>query len=145
MAGGVASLRIPLALAGVWCVTATLSTLAAPAAIATVADWHDTRRFLAQLGLWQAWISIAACVGLLTLSRRKHAETEEGWAQGALLIFVLGGVLTAVLLNYGVLPNWLARSASLVLTVQVLLLALVHWGCACCTLRSLLRSRHSSV
>ena len=141
MAQGAGTLRVPLALAGVWCVTATLSVLAGPLILATVPYWHEVRLYLAQIGLLQAWISIAACVGLLTLSRKKHSENEEGWAQGALLIYVLGGVVTAVLLNYGVLPTWLTKPAALVLTVQVLVLALLHWCFACLTLRSLLKFR----
>lgn len=135
------SLKIPLLLAVLWMLAASVSVLAAPAIIATVPYWHDARSYLAQLGLWQAWISIAACVGLLVISRRKHAESEEAWAQGAVLIYVLGGVLTAILLNYGVLPRWLVNSVSLLLMTQVLVLALLHWCCALLCLRSLLRYR----
>lgn len=141
MRAAAASLRWPLALAGGWLLMASLSALAAPVLIATVPYWHELRLYLAQLALWQTWVSIAACVGLLSISRRKHAETEEGWAQGALLIYVLGGLLSAILLNYGVLPQWLIKSASLALTAQVLALMLVHWCCAWRTLRGLLKFR----
>ena len=141
MVTGTTSLKAPLALAGVWLATASASALAVPVIIATVPYWHTVRVYLEQLGLWQTWISIAACVGLLMLSKRKHAETEETWAQGAMLIYVLGGVLTAILLNYGVLPRWLVKSSSLALTAQVLAIMLMHWCFAWLSLRSLLKSR----
>ena len=141
MAAGKHALTVPLALAAIWLLSASLSALAVPVIIATVPYWHEVRVHLAQIGLWQTWISIAACVVLLSLSRKKHAETEEGWAQGALLIYVLGGVVTAVLLNYGVLPRWLVQSASFVLTAQVVAVMLLHWCCAALTLRSLLAYR----
>lgn len=137
------SLTLPLSLASLWLLTATVSALAAPVIIATVPYWHTVRVYLAQLGLVQTWISIAACVGLLVISRRKHAENEEAWAQGALLIFVMGGLLTAIALNYGVLPQWLVRSASMALTAQVVVLLVLHWCCACWTLRGLLKFRKS--
>ena len=141
MAAGKQALAVPLALAAMWLLSASISALAVPVVLATVPYWHEVRVHLAQIGLWQTWISIAACVVLLSLSRKKHAETEEGWAQGALLIYVLGGVVTAVLLNYGVLPRWLVKSASFTLIAQVMILMLLHWCCAALTLRSLLTYR----
>lgn len=141
MARGTPSLKVPLSLASLWLLTATVSALAAPVILATVPYWHAVRGHLAQLGQWQTWISIAACVGLLAISRRKHAETEEAWAQGPLLIFVLGGLVTAIVLNYGVLPQWLVHSASLLKQAQVLGLMVLHWSCAFFTVRSLLQFR----
>ena len=141
MAEGKASIKVPLALASICFLTASLSTLSAPVLIVTVPYWHELRIHLAQLAQWQTWISIAACLGLLMLSKRKHAETQEAWGQGALLIFVLGGLVTAILLNYGVLPQWWVKSASLLLMAQVLVLMVLHWLCALLTLRSLLNFR----
>lgn len=141
MGAGAVSLRGPLVLAGGWLLSASLSALAAPVLIATVPYWHEVRVYLQQLALWQTWISIAACVGLLLISKRKHSENEEAWAQGALLIFVLGGLLTAILLNYGVLPQWLVHASSGFKQLQVAALVLLHWLCACLTLRGLLQLR----
>lgn len=141
MATDTTSLKAPLALAGVWLATASASALAVPVIVATVPYWHTVRVYLEQLGLWQTWISIAACLGLLMLSKRKHAETQEAWAQGPLLIYVLGGMLTAILLNYGVLPGWLVKPSSLWQTAQVIVILLLHWCCAWLALRSLRKSR----
>ncbi|MNZ04095.1 hypothetical protein D3C78_207890 [compost metagenome] len=139
MSQGTACMKVPMALAGLWLLTASVSVLAVPLIIATVPGWHTITRYLQMVSGVQTWVSIAACVVLLMLSRRKHSESEEEWAQGAILIYVLGGVISAVLLNYGVFPQWLAKSASLVKQAQVLALMLLHWCCAWCTWRSLRR------
>lgn len=141
MSQGTACMKVPMALAGLWLLTASVSVLAVPLIIATVPGWHTITRYLQMVSGVQTWFSIAACLGLLMLSRRKHSEIEEEWAQGAILIYVLGGVISAVLLNYGVFPQWLAKSASLVKQAQVLALMLLHWCCAWCTWRSLRRHR----
>lgn len=131
------SVRWPLWLAGVWLLASIATIFAVPVLIATVPAWHEVRTYLQQLGQVHAWIAIAACVGLLVLSKRKHAETEETWAQGALLIFVLGGVLSVLVLQFGVWPQWLARSNSTTLQLQVFGLMAVHGGCAMLTWRRL--------
>ena len=120
----------PRLLSSVWCVTAVLAALAAPVLLATQPGWHVVRVQLAQLGVWQCWVSVLACVALLLLSRRRHSEREEPWAQGPLLIGVMGGLLSAIVLNYGVLPQWLVNAASLRLTCLLAGLVLVHCGCA---------------
>lgn len=137
-------MKAPLALAGLWLATVTVAVLAAVGILVVVPQWHTERVYLAQLGLWQTWVSIATCLSLLMLSKRKHAETDESWAQGALLIYVLGGLLTAILLNYGVLPRWWVQSDSLAITAQVLALMLLHWCFAWRTLRSLLQYRNQA-
>ena len=120
----------PRLLSSVWWLTATASAVAAPVLLATQPYWHVVRVQLAQLGLWQCWVSVLACVALLLLSRRRHAEQEEPWAQGPLLIGVLGGLLSAIVLQYGVLPQWLVDAASLRLSSMVVGLLLLHWLCA---------------
>lgn len=138
-----AAMKVPIAAASIWSATAIFSLLAALSIVMMVPQWHTQRLYFAQLGLWQTWVSIAACLSLLMLSKRKHADTEEAWAKGALLIYVLGGLLSAILLNYGVLPRWLVQHASLALTAQVLALMVVHGCCAWLSLRSLLDFRKS--
>jgi len=143
VAASTASLKVALALAGIWLVSASLSAVAAPVIVATVPYWHEVRGHLQQLGLVQTWISIAACVGLLAISRKKHSETEQTWAQGALLIYVLAGLLSAIVVNYGVLPQFLAKSNSTWLQIQMGALMLLHWCSALMALRGLLKHRKS--
>ena len=56
----------------------------------------------------QTYISIACCALLLVISKKKHAEAEEIWAQAA-IVFVIGGLLLALLQQYGAAPRILAR------------------------------------
>lgn len=136
-----AAARTPWWLACLWLGTVAGSLLAVVGLFATEPNWHRITAQLQSLSLVQTWISIAACVSLLALSRRKHAETEEAWAQGALLIYVLGGLVTAVLLHYGILPQWLARGHAWLPRLQMLGLLLLHGGCAWLAWRCLYRYR----
>lgn len=77
----------------------------------------------------QTFVSIACCVCLLLLSKRRHAETQEDWAQAA-LVFVIGGLLLALLVQYGVSPRIVARqNLRLWHSVGTVMYAL-QWGCA---------------
>jgi hypothetical protein len=62
----------------------------------------------AKLFAAQTYISIAACACLLVISKRKHAEKPEQWAQAA-MVFVILGLLLALLVQYGVAPRIVAR------------------------------------
>ena len=86
----------------------------------------------------QTYISIACCACLLVLSKRKHAENEEQWARAA-MVFVILGLLLALLVQYGVAPRIVARqNLRLWHSVGTLLYAL-QWGCALGTLWHTLR------
>ena len=56
----------------------------------------------------QTYISIACCALLLAISKKKHGEHQEPWAQAAML-FVITGLLLALLVQYGVAPRIIAR------------------------------------
>ncbi len=56
----------------------------------------------------QMYISIAAGVCLLVLSKRKHAEKPEEWAQAA-MVFIVLGMLLALLVQFGVAPRIVQR------------------------------------
>ena len=56
----------------------------------------------------QTWISIACCALLLIFSKQRKAEKIEAWAQAA-IGFVIGGMLLALLVQYGVSPKIVAR------------------------------------
>lgn len=140
MAAGSVSRKVALALSSFWLLTLSLSLLAAVALLVFSQNWHAVRGPLQQLSLWQSWISIAACAVLLAISRKKHDESQQPWAQGALLIYVLGGLLTALLWHHGVLPQWLAHATSLWKSVQLMGLLLLHWGCAAASVRHIWRA-----
>ncbi|MBS0467282.1 MAG: DUF4149 domain-containing protein [Proteobacteria bacterium] len=56
----------------------------------------------------QTYISIACGALLLVLSKRRHAEMPEQWARAA-MVFVIAGLLLALLVQYGVAPRIIAR------------------------------------
>lgn len=66
-----------LALAGSWLLTLSLSTLAVAVLLLSASNWHAVRDQLQQLSLWQSWISIAACAGLLVISRKNTRKTSR--------------------------------------------------------------------
>ncbi|MDA8443667.1 DUF4149 domain-containing protein [Paracidovorax valerianellae] len=77
----------------------------------------------------QTFVSIGCCASLLLLSKRRHAEAQEAWAQSA-LVFVIGGLLLALLVQYGVSPRIVARQdLRLWHTVGTVMYA-VQWLCA---------------
>lgn len=76
----------------------------------------------------------------MVISKRKHAETQESWAQAAQL-FVMGGLLTALVLHYGLLPQWLAHSSAWLKQAQMLVFMLLHWLCAWMALRKIVQAR----
>lgn len=132
---------IPLAITLTWWLSMTVTVVTVAVLMATVPAWHSLRVQLAQLGVWQCWASVLACVALLLLSRQRQSGQEQPWAQGALLIFVLGGLLSAVVLNYGVLGQLLLQPASWLYRAQTVGLLVLHWVLAGLSLRHVLRYR----
>ena len=133
-------LRGPLLCASLWCLALACAVLAAGVVMATEPQWHAMARRLQQISSVQTWISIAACLGLMLLSKRKYAETVEAWGQTT-LIYIVGGLLTALLFQYGLMPQWLAHPDSLRQQLLLLVIGALHLVCAVATLRSLLRFR----
>ena len=133
--------KMPLLVAAGWFITVTASILCVVAVIMGLPSWHDARVYVQQIALWQTWLSIAACIVLLMISRKRQAETEEKWAQGAMPVYVLGGLVTAILLTYGILPQWLVQPGAMLKTVQVVAIVVVHWICAFLALKALLKYR----
>jgi cytochrome bd-type quinol oxidase subunit 2 len=80
----------------------------------------------------QTWISIACCALLLVVSKRKYAERQEAWAQ-AVMVFVLGGLLLALVAQYGMAPRVAARQGA-VWQYAAVAMQVLQWLCALCTL-----------
>lgn len=83
----------------------------------------------AKLFAAQTWISVACSALLLVLSRQRQSENLEEWAQAA-LGFVVGGMLLALLVQYGVSPKIVMReNLKLWHSVGTVMYAL-QWLCA---------------
>lgn len=62
----------------------------------------------ARLFAAQTWLSVACCLSLLLLSRPRGSTVLAAWA-GNSLVFILGGMLLALLVQFGVAPRIVAR------------------------------------
>ena len=92
----------------------------------------------AKLFAAQTWVTVGCCLVLLLASRPKHGVLSYPWAQSA-MVFILGGMLLALLSQFGVAPRIVARQdLRLWHSVGTLLYAL-QWGCALGTLWHTLR------
>ncbi|WP_406624947.1 DUF4149 domain-containing protein [Acidovorax sp. SDU_ACID1] len=101
--------RLPVLAAALWWGSlSAIGFVAVPLLFAHLPTPAMAGHMAAKLFAAQTYISIAACACLLVLSKRKHAEKTEQWAQAA-MVFVILGLLLALLVQYGVAPRIVAR------------------------------------
>jgi len=81
----------------------------------------------------QTYITMATCAMLLTLSRRRNAENMESWAQKS-LVFIIAGLLLALLVQYGIAPRIVARDNLRLWHSVGTALYFIQWLCAGITL-----------
>ncbi|WCM86342.1 DUF4149 domain-containing protein [Acidovorax sp. NCPPB 3576] len=122
--------RLPILAAALWWGSlSAIGFLAVPLLFIHLPAPAQAGNMAARLFEAQTFVSIACGVCLLLLSKRRHAETQEAWAQAA-LVFVIGGLLLALLVQYGVSPRIVARqNLRLWHSVGSVMYAL-QWGCA---------------
>ena len=121
--------RLPLLLAALWWGSLTaVAGVAVPVLQAHFASPVQAASATAAVLAAQTWISIACCALLLVFSKRKYAEKQEPWAQAA-MPFVLGGLLLALVAQYGVAPRVAAKQGTIWLYAGMAMLAL-QWLCA---------------
>ena len=101
--------RFPVLAAALWWGSlSAIGFVAVPMLFAHLPTPAMAGQMAAKLFAAQTYISIAACACLLVLSKQKHAENPEEWAQAA-IVFVILGLLLALLVQYGVAPRIVAR------------------------------------
>lgn len=101
--------RVPLLAAALWWGSlSAIGFMAVPLLFAQLPTPALAGFMAAKLFAAQTWVSIACCVVLLVLCKRKHSQTMERWAQSAIGL-VIGGMLLALLVQYGVSPRIVAR------------------------------------
>ncbi len=122
--------RVPVLAAALWWGSlSAIGFLAVPLLFVHLPTPAMAGSMAARLFEAQTFVSIACCACLLVLSKRRHAERPEDWAQAA-LVFVIGGLLLALLVQYGVSPRIVARqNLRLWHSVGSVMYAL-QWGCA---------------
>ena len=101
--------RLPVLAAALWWGSlCAMGFVAVPLLFAHLPTPALAGNMAARLFEAQTYISIACCALLLVISKYKYAEKQEPWAQAA-MVFVIAGLLLALLQQYGVAPRILAR------------------------------------
>ncbi len=126
--------RLPVLAAALWWGSLTaMGFVAVPMLFVHLPTPSMAGQMPARLFEAPTYISIACCACLLVLSKRKHAETEEQWARAA-MVFVILGLLLALLVQYGVAPRIVARQNLRLWHSVGSAMYLVQWLCAGITL-----------
>lgn len=122
--------RLPALVAALWWGSlTTIGFLVVPLLFAYLPSPSIAGNMAARLFAAQTWVAVACCLVLLLISRPRNAVAQYPWAQAAML-FILGGLLLALLNQYGVAPRIVARQdLRLWHSVGSVLYAL-QWCCA---------------
>ena len=131
--------RFPALLAALWWGSlGAIGFLAVPLLFVYLPTPAMAGSMAARLFAAQTWVSVVCCVLLLLVSRPKGDVTLYLWAREATL-FIVFGLLLALLVQFGVAPRIVARQdLRLWHSVGTLMYAL-QWGCALATLWHTLR------
>ncbi|MFY3385724.1 DUF4149 domain-containing protein [Paracidovorax sp. MALMAid1276] len=101
--------RLPALVAALWWGSMTaIGFLAVPLLFAHLPSPSLAGFMAAKLFAAQTWVVVACCVVLLLISRPKSAPALYPWAKAA-MVFMLGGMLLALLAQFGVAPRIVAR------------------------------------
>ncbi len=101
--------KLPALVAALWWGSlTTIGFLVVPMLFAYLPSASVAGQMAARLFAAQTWVAVVCCVVLLLLSRPRHAVAQYPWARAAML-FVLGGLLLALLNQFGVAPRIVAR------------------------------------
>ena len=132
--------KLPVFAAALWWGSlSVMGFIAVPLLFAHLPSTALAGQMAARLFAAQTMVSIAACACLLVLSQRKYAEKPEPWAQAA-MVFIVGGLLLALLVQFGVAPRIVARQdLRLWHSVGSVMYAL-QWCCALVVLWRTLRA-----
>lgn len=122
--------RLPLLAAALWWGSlSTVGFLVVPMLFAHLSTPAVAGAMAAKLFAAQTWVSVCCALVLLLISRPKGAVAQYPWAQAA-MVFIVGGMLLALVSQYGVAPRIVARQdLRLWHSVGTVLYAL-QWVCA---------------
>lgn len=122
--------RLPLLAAALWWGSlSAIGFMAVPMLFANLPSPALAGYMAAKLFAAQTWVSVACTALLLVLSKRKHAQNMEPWAQAA-IVFVIAGMLLALLVQYGVSPRIVARESLKLWHSLGTLMYGLQWLCA---------------
>lgn len=131
--------RLPALVAALWWGSlTTIGFLVVPLLFAHLPSPSIAGNMAARLFAAQTWVTVVCCVVLLLMSRPKHAIAQYPWAKFA-MIFILGGMLLALLSQFGVAPRIVARQDLRLWHSVGSVMYVLQWGCALAVLWSTLR------
>lgn len=122
--------RVSLFAAALWWGSLTaIGAVVVPLLFAYLPTAAEAGRMAARLFTAQTWISVACGFLLLLATREKDAPARMDTARGA-LIFIVGGMLLALLVEFAVAPRIVARENLRVWHSVGSAMYLVQWVCA---------------
>ncbi|MPM46282.1 hypothetical protein SDC9_92980 [bioreactor metagenome] len=122
--------RLPVFAAALWWGSlSAIGFMAVPMLFANLGNPTVAGNMAAKLFAAQTWVTVVCCVALLVLAKRRHAEQMEPWAQTG-LVLVIGGMLMALLVQYGVSPRIVARQNLKLWHSVGTVMYIVQWLCA---------------
>ncbi|MBX3652641.1 MAG: DUF4149 domain-containing protein [Ramlibacter sp.] len=126
--------RLPLLLAALWWGSlSTVGFLVVPLLFAYLPTPAMAGGMAARLFTAQTWVSVACGMLLLLASRPKDAVARAGWSQSA-MVFIVGGLLLALLAEFAVAPRIVARDNLRLWHTVGSGMYLLQWLCAGATL-----------
>ena len=131
--------RFPAILAALWWGSlGAIGFMAVPLLFAHLPTPVMAGNIAAKLFAAQTWLSVACCMLLLLVSRPKWDVTLYPWARAATL-FIVSGLLLALLVQFGVSPRIVARQDLKFWHGVGTLMYSLQWVCALITLWHTLR------
>lgn len=122
--------RLPSLVAALWWGSlTTIGFLVVPLLFANLPSPAVAGAMAAKLFAAQTWVAVACGIVLLLVSRPKGAVTQYQWAQAA-MIFILAGMLLALLSQFAVAPRIVARQDLRVWHSVGTVLYALQWFCA---------------
>lgn len=122
--------RLPAVTAALWWGSlSAVGFLVVPLLFAHLPSPAMAGRMAATLFAAQTWVSVACTALLLVLAKRRHAEVEEPWAHDV-LVWVIVGMLLALLVQFGVSPRIVAKQDLRLWHSVGTLMYAVQWLCA---------------
>ncbi len=122
--------RLPVFAAALWWGSlTTIGFVVVPLLFTHLATPALAGQTAARLFTAQTWITLGCGATLLIASRRPGEPTRLDWADGA-LIFVLGGVLLSLLVEFAIAPRIVARDNLRLWHSLGAAMYVIEWLCA---------------